>query len=181
MSKKVIFLDRDGTINVDHGYVNEAAQWEWVEGAIDACKQLQDAGYTLAIVTNQSGIAQGLYSEEDMHALHRYMLDEFERHGVYIAVVAFCPHDRNQDDCDCRKPKSGMAKQVEAVIGDIDYANSWIIGDKEADVGFGKNAGTHTALIQSKYWTESELSLKPDIIVPSLKEAAEHIVKTNGI
>jgi D-glycero-D-manno-heptose 1,7-bisphosphate phosphatase len=175
MSKKVIFLDRDGTINVDHGYVNEAEQWEWIDGAIEGCKLLQDAGYTLAIVTNQSGIAQGLYTEDAMHKLHAYMLEEFEGHGVHIAYVAFCPHDRGQSDCDCRKPKIGMAKQIEAKIGEIDYANSWIIGDKEADLMFGKNAGTHTALIMSKYWEENSLSVHPDLVVNSLLEAAEAI------
>lgn len=176
MSKKVIFLDRDGTLNVDHGYVNEVSQWEWITGAIDACKQLQDAGYILTIVTNQSGIAQGLYTEEAMHKLHAMMLEEFEKHGVHIAMVAYCPHDRNQDECDCRKPKIGMAKQIEAKIGDIDYANSWIVGDKEADLLFGRNAGTRTALIRSKYWEEGAVSAQPDLIVDSLKEAANEIV-----
>ncbi|HSX24984.1 MAG TPA: D-glycero-beta-D-manno-heptose 1,7-bisphosphate 7-phosphatase [Candidatus Andersenbacteria bacterium] len=176
MSRKIIFLDRDGTLNVDHGYVNEADQWEWIEGAIDACKKLQDAGYALGIVTNQSGIAQGLYTEEAMHELHRYMLEEFEKHGVHIDAVAYCPHGRNQTDCDCRKPNIGMAKQIEEKIGEIDYVNSWIIGDKEADLLFGKNAGTHTALIRSRYWAEAKLSAKPDLIVDSLKEVADKIV-----
>ena len=176
MAKKVIFLDRDGTINVDHGYVNEESQWEWTDGAIDACKKLQDAGYALGIVTNQSGLAQGLYTEEAMHKLHNYMLEEFEKHGVYIDAVAYCPHDRNQLNCDCRKPNIGMAKQIEAKIGDIDYANSWIVGDKEADLLFGKTAGTHTAIIRSRYWEEGKLSVKPDIIVDSLKQAADKIV-----
>lgn len=177
MSNKVIFLDRDGTLNVDHGYVNEAEQWEWIQGAIDACKQLQSAGYVLAIVTNQSGIAQGKYTLDQMHRLHEYMNAEFEAHGVHIAMIAYCPHDRGQDDCDCRKPKIGMAKQIEAKIGEIDYAHSWIVGDKEADLLFGKNAGTHTALIRSIYWEEGKLSAQPDLVVDSLKEAAEFIVK----
>ena len=177
MSKKVIFLDRDGTINVDHGYVNEAEQWEWCDGAIDACKQLQDAGYVLAIVTNQSGIAQGKYTVEQMHKLHDYMMAEFTAHGVEIAMIAYCPHGRDQDDCDCRKPKIGMAKQIEARIGEIDYAKSWIVGDKEADLLFGKNAGTHTALIRSRYWEDGKLAAEPDLIVDSLKEAASYIVK----
>ena len=177
MSNKVIFLDRDGTLNVDHGYVNEADQWQWCDGAIDACKLLQNAGYTLAIVTNQSGIAQGKYTVEQMHKLHEYMLAEFEAHGVHIAMVAYCPHDRGQSDCDCRKPKIGMAKQIEAKIGEIDYANSWIVGDKEADLLFGKNAGTHTAIIRSQYWEEGKLSAEPDLIVDSLKQAADLIVK----
>ncbi len=177
MAKKVIFLDRDGTLNVDHGYVNEASHWQWIDGAIDACKKLQDAGFTLAVVTNQSGIAQGMYTLEDMHKLHEMMEHELADHGVQLAMIAYCPHARNQTDCDCRKPGIGMAKQIEAVIGEIDYVNSWIVGDKDADVMFGKNAGTYTAIIRSQYWTEESLSAKPDLIVNSLKEAAELIIR----
>lgn len=176
MPKRVIFLDRDGTLNVDHGYVNEQEMWEWIPGSINACKQLQDGGYTLAVVTNQSGIAHGMYTEEDMHELHRYMTEELEKNGVHLAMIAYCPHARSQTDCECRKPNIGMAKQIEAKIGEIDYENSWTIGDKEADLLFGKNAGTKTALIRSKYWEEGKLAQQPDMIVDSLKEAAERIV-----
>lgn len=177
MAKKVIFLDRDGTLNVDHGYVNEAKNWQWVPGAIEACKMLQDAGYILTIVTNQSGIAHGMYTEEDMHKLHRFMEEELERQGVHLAVIAYCPHGRDQEDCDCRKPHIGMAKQIEGKIGDIDYANSWTIGDKDKDLLFGKNAGTKTAIIRSKYWEEGKLPVESDLIVDSLKEAADHITQ----
>ena len=178
MKKRVIFLDRDGTLNVDHGYVHSQEEWEWVPGAIDACKRLQDAGYTLAVITNQSGIAHGLYTEEDMHALHAFMNEELEKNGVHLAMIAYCPHARSQKDCDCRKPNIGMAKQIEVKIGEIDYANSWTIGDKEADMLFGKTAGTNTALITSKYWGKEELSAQPDLVVDSLQEAAEKILLT---
>jgi len=180
MSKKVAFLDRDGTINVDHGYVFEIGGWEWCEGATLGMKLLQEAGFTLAVVTNQSGIAQGLYTEADMRKLHEHMKRLLLEEGVEIAHIAFCPHDRNQSDCDCRKPKAGMAKQIEANIGPIDYAASWIIGDKEADVGFGKNVGTHTALLKSDYWQADTLKDKPDFMAASLFEAAKEIVIRNA-
>ncbi|MBI3251483.1 MAG: HAD family hydrolase [Candidatus Andersenbacteria bacterium] len=181
MSKKVAFLDRDGTINVDHGYVNKVEDWEFVPGATQGMKLLQEAGFTLAVVTNQSGIAQGLYTEADMDKLHGHMKRLLSEDGVEIAHVASCPHARDQDDCDCRKPKAGMAKQIEAAIGPIDYAASWIIGDKEADVGFGKNAGTHTALLESDYWQADTLKDKPDLIAPSLFDAAQMIISANGL
>ncbi|MEO6077659.1 MAG: HAD-IIIA family hydrolase, partial [Candidatus Andersenbacteria bacterium] len=149
-----------------------------IDGVIEGCKKLQDAGYTLAIITNQSGIAQGLYTEEAMHALHAYMLEEFEKHDVHISVIAYCPHGRDQEDCNCRKPNIGMAIQIEEKIGAIDYENSWTIGDKEADLMFGKNAGTHTALIASKYWGQNSLSVHPDLVVNSLLEAAQNILHT---
>ncbi|MBI3255650.1 MAG: HAD family hydrolase [Candidatus Andersenbacteria bacterium] len=174
-AKKVAFLDRDGTINVDHGYVFEIERWEWCEGAIEGMKILADAGYALAVVTNQSAIADGRYTAADMAKLHDFMKAELHRHGVTIAAIGFCPHGRDTKDCPCRKPKAGMAKQVEDVIGEIDYGSSWTIGDKEADVGFGKNAGTKTALVKSRYWTLEELKLEPDVIVDSLLEAAKKI------
>lgn len=176
MPKKVIFLDRDGTINVDSGFVHSIDAWEWTDGALDALERLQKAGYILAVVTNQSGIAHGMYEERDMHALHEYMNTELEKRGIHIDVVAFCPHGRDENICDCRKPDIGMARQVEEKVGEIDYGNSWTIGDKEADIAFGKKAGTKTALIRSQYWTDGQLVQKPDLIVDSLKEATGHIV-----
>lgn len=174
--KKVVFLDRDGTINVDSGFVHRVEDWRWSPGAIEGMKLLQEAGFTLTVITNQSAIALGKYTVDDMHALHRFMLDELHRQGIQIAAIAFCPHGRDQDDCDCRKPKIGMAKQIEAQIGAIDYGQSWTIGDKELDVLFGKNAGTKTALLRSRYWTELELQAKPDFIAGNLLEAAQKIV-----
>lgn len=176
MPKKVIFLDRDGTLNVDHGYVHQIDQWQWTDGAIEALKKLKEAGYALAIITNQSGIAQGMYTEDDMLDLHDHMNDELRLQGVVLDAIAYCPHSRSQTDCDCRKPNIGMAHEIEGVIGKIDYANSWTIGDKEADLLFGKNAGTKTAIIRSKYWEESKLSQQPDMVVGSLKEMVEKII-----
>lgn len=176
MPRRVVFLDRDGTLNVDRGYVHKADAWEWVEGAVDALELLQREGYALAIVTNQSGIAHGLYTEEQMHQLHRFMNEELQKRGIHIDAIAFCPHGRDQNTCDCRKPDIGMAKQIEELLGDIDYANSWTVGDKEADMAFGKNAGTKTALIRSEYWKQEDLSEQPDAIVGSLLEAARIIV-----
>lgn len=176
MPKKVIFLDRDGTINVDHGYVHHEEQWEWIPGTYEALQRFRDAGYALAVITNQSGIAHGLYEERDMHALHDFMNAELKENGIVLDAVAFCPHGRDDNNCDCRKPGIGMARQIEEKLGEIDYKHSWTIGDKEADVGFGKKAGTKTALIRSQYWKEGELAEQPDVIVDSLKEAADAIL-----
>lgn len=173
--KKVIFLDRDGTINVDHHHVYLLEHWQWTPGAKEALQQLQGAGYTLTVITNQTGIGHGFYALEDMQRLNEYMRSELEEVGVQLAVIAFCPH-RKDAGCDCRKPKTGMAKQIEAKIGPIDYASSWTVGDKDKDVGFGKGVGTKTALIRSEYWTEAALGeQKPDLIVDSLAEFAQKI------
>lgn len=175
MAKKVAFLDRDGTINVDHGFVYNIEDWEWAPGAIEGLKLFQEAGFALAIITNQSGIARQYYTEQDMHNLHKYIRQELENQGVVLASIAFCPHDRDST-CDCRKPKTGMAKQIGAEVGGIDYANSITVGDKVADLMFGKALGTKTALVRSRYWSAEELPQQPDVIVDSLAQAAEYFI-----
>lgn len=175
--KKVVFLDRDGTINVDKGYVHTIGQWEWQPNAQAALKMLQTADYQLAIVTNQSGVGHELYTEEAMHVLHDHMIDELKKTDVTFAAIEYCLH-RRDGTCECRKPGTTMAHAIEKKVGDIDYAESWTIGDKIADMQFGKNLGTKTALIRSRYWDEETLPAKPDIIVSSLFEAAETICNT---
>lgn len=177
--KKVAFLDRDGTLNVDHGYVHKVEDWEFNDRAPEALKKLQDAGFALAVVTNQSGIGRGYYTVEDMKKVHEHMVQELAKHGVKIDAIAYCDHDPDAA-CDCRKPAPGMAKQIEEQLGDIDYANSWMIGDKEADVLFGEAIGTKTVLINSKYWG-SDMGIKPDIVVDSLYEVAGEMVSAEKV
>lgn len=174
--KKVIFLDRDGTMNVDTGYTHLASDWQFTDRAVDALKMLQDAGFVLAIATGQSGIGRGMYDEAAMHALHADMNALLKEQEIHIDAIAFCPHIR-EDNCECRKPKPGMAKAIERQIGSIDYANSWMIGDKIEDVGFGKAIGVKTALIKSRYWNEEAIIQQPDFIVPSLYKAATKILE----
>lgn len=176
MPRPVIFLDRDGPINVDHGYVAKKEDWTFAPRAPQALKLLHDAGFILSIITNQSGIAQGYYTTHDMRELHHYMNEQLQKEvGITIEAIAFCPHDRDST-CDCRKPQPGMAKHIEEQIGAIAYEKSWTIGDKMVDVGFGQHLSTHTALIRSEYWQTAELTTPPDIIVDSLWQAAQQIV-----
>ena len=170
---RVIFVDRDGTINVDHGYVSEIARWEFVEHAAAALGTLKQKGFKLAVVSNQAGVSDGRFSIADVDRLHDYMAQELRKSGVTLDAIAFCPHGRT--GCDCRKPKPGLAKVVEGAIGPIDYGQSWVIGDKESDVAFGLNLGTRTALIRSRYWQAATLAVRPDIIVNSLDEFARSI------
>ena len=173
MSKghKVFFLDRDGTINVDHGYVYEMAKWEWTPKAIEALRNLQEQEFKLVVLTNQSGIGEGLYNEIDMLDLHNYMVMELEKEGIILADIQYCPHKRDAG-CNCRKPNAGMAYQAEEKIGPINYEESWMIGDKLADLQVGKTLGTKTALVKSKYWIDDDLTDQPDLIVESLYEAS---------
>lgn len=138
MKNKAVFLDRDGTINVDHGYVYKIEDFEFLPGAIDALRILQDKGYLLIIITNQSGIARGYYTEDDYDMLTKYMLNELKKEGINIADVFHCPHlpdakvEKYRVDCDCRKPKLGLFEQA-VRKWNIDLAQSYAVGDKARD------------------------------------------------
>ena len=135
---KAIFLDRDGTINVEKHYLYKKEDFEFLPGVIDALKKLQQAGYMLIIVTNQSGIARGYYTEGECHSLNDWMLSQLKKQGVIIAQIYYCPHLPNAEveayrkDCNCRKPKLGLFKQA---INDyhIQLSKSYAIGDKIRD------------------------------------------------
>lgn len=173
--ERVVFLDRDGTINVDHGYVHRVADWEFHLGAPEALRDLQSAGYQLIVVTNQSGVGQGLYPESAVHELHQHMEAELEKAGVKLTAVLYCPHARDAG-CSCRKPKPGMVEAAEKLVGGIAYRDSWMVGDKVADILCGQNHGMRTALLRSQYWQQSELPFQPHVVADSLAEAAHVIV-----
>ena len=136
---KAIFLDRDGVINVDHGYVGKVEEFHFIEGIFEALRKLQQKGYKLFIVTNQSGIGRGYYSEADFLKLTEWMLKELQKEGVEIEEVAYCPHHPD-DGCGCRKPEPGMIDYLAKKYG-IDLKSSWMIGDKPSDLEAGRRAG----------------------------------------
>jgi len=172
---KVAFLDRDGTINVDRGYVHRIEDWEFTLGCVEALGMLRNSGFRIAIATHQSGIAGGRYTAEHVNKLHEVICHALALSGIHVDAVTFCPHAADAG-CDCRKPRAGLARQVETVLGlPIDYAASWTIGDKPSDVEFGYSLGTRTALIRSDYWRHCQIEVRPDAIVDSLLEAARWI------
>lgn len=135
---KAVFLDRDGTINADKAYLSKIEDFSYLPGAVEGLKLLQDAGYLLIVVTNQSGIARGYYSEEDFRILNDWMLRDLQSRGIRIDRVYYCPHhpqgklEKYRMECSCRKPGLGMFQQA---IDDfqIDMAASYAIGDKIRD------------------------------------------------
>ena len=136
--RKAVFLDRDGTINIDKGYLYRISDFEFLPGAVDALKMLQSAGYLLIIITNQSGIGRGYYTEEDFMRLNDYMKAELAKSGVNISGVYYCPHlpdaevERYRKICDCRKPATGLFERAVKDFN-IDLSRSYAIGDKERD------------------------------------------------
>jgi D-glycero-D-manno-heptose 1,7-bisphosphate phosphatase len=136
--KRAIFLDRDGTINIDKNYVYKISDFEFLPGVINSLKRLYDAGYLLIIITNQSGIGRGYYTEDDFHRLNSWMISELKKYGIVITQVYYCPHLpdapilKYRKKCNCRKPLLGM---YEKAISDfnIQISNSYVIGDKFRD------------------------------------------------
>jgi D-glycero-D-manno-heptose 1,7-bisphosphate phosphatase len=145
---KAAFLDRDGVINIDKNYVYKIEDFEFKDGIFELLKLLQSKGFTLFVVTNQSGIGRGYYTLQDFKKLTEYMLNELKKKGIEIKEVAFCPHHPD-DDCECRKPKPGMILNLVKKYN-IDLKNSILIGDKQSDIKAGKNAGVgKTYLVES--------------------------------
>ena len=141
---KAIFLDRDGTINVEKHYLYKIEDFEFLPGAIDALRELQRAGYLLIVITNQSGIGRGFYTEDDFQKLNDWMVCTLKEQGVTIADVYYCPHLSDAEievyrkDCSCRKPKLGMYKQ--AILDyNIQIGHSYAIGDKIRDCAICKS------------------------------------------
>ena len=136
--QKALFLDRDGVINIDHGYVSKIEDFEFTEGIFELLRLFIDKGYLLFIVTNQSGIGRGYYCEEDFQRLTSWMLDEFKQEDIHIISVHHCNH-APEKNCACRKPQAGMVDEVLAQHA-IDLENSWLIGDKQSDIDLAHNA-----------------------------------------
>lgn len=141
----IAFLDRDGVINVDHGYVGSPADLDLIAGVPEALKLLRDRGYKLAVVTNQSGIARGYYTEADFRRVTAHLGELLAVHGVELDLVLHCPHGPG-DDCPCRKPKPGMVLEgAQRLCGDL--GRSVLFGDKASDIVAGRAAGVAQCFI----------------------------------
>jgi D-glycero-D-manno-heptose 1,7-bisphosphate phosphatase len=150
---KALFLDRDGIINIDHGYVSKIEDFKFTDGIFDLVRLFSDAGYLLFVVTNQSGIGRGYYTEEDFSTLTAWMKEKFKENGIKIEEVYYCPHAPDAN-CICRKPKTGMIKEALKDY-DIDLSRSWLIGDKQSDIDLANNAGIKTSVAIGEHQTEN--------------------------
>ncbi|ARR50002.1 TPA: D-glycero-beta-D-manno-heptose 1,7-bisphosphate 7-phosphatase [Photobacterium damselae] len=151
MAKPAVFIDRDGVINVDHGYVHTTDDFEYVEGVFAACKKLKEMGYLLVLVTNQSGIARGMFTEDEFLSLTEWMDWNFVDNGVEFDGIYYCPHHPEgqgdyRQECDCRKPKPGMLISARDYLK-IDMAQSVMIGDKADDMTAAKAAEVGTKIL----------------------------------
>ncbi|MDQ7052015.1 MAG: HAD family hydrolase [candidate division KSB1 bacterium] len=174
MSGFLVLLDRDGTVIKEKVYLADPDGVELVSGAIDGLKRLQEAGAVLVIISNQSGVGRGYFSEQDVEAVNGRMVEMLEKAGVRIHGVYYCPH-APEDGCDCRKPEIGLLKQAERDTG-LPLSSAFMIGDKAVDVEAGQRAGCRTILVLTGYGKEMRDRCDPDFVAEDLRAAAEWIV-----
>ena len=182
-SKPAIFLDRDGVINVDGpGYVESWSEFQFCPGALAAIRKLTEVGWEIYVITNQAGIAKGLYSEQRLMDIHWRMLLEIRRAGGQVLGIQFCPHT-DEDACMCRKPRPGMLLKAAAKWG-LDLTRSYFIGDSARDIQAGAVVGCTTLWVQTHYTDErtqrqrDSMVVRPDYDVKDLTEAAAIILES---
>lgn len=180
---KAVFLDRDGTIVRDVGYMNTPEQIQFIPGSIEAIKKLNEADYKVVVITNQAGVARGLITEDMLQTidktLHKWILNG----GAHLDGVYYCPHHPEygvhpyKQECECRKPHPGLIKRAQRDM-DIDLSQSYMIGDKATDVEAGKRAGTKTVFVTSGRGQEEKQKIKgqPDHIAGDLISAVNWIL-----
>ena len=173
MQKKAVFLDRDGVINKEKNYLYQKKDFEFIDGVFEACRYFQKIDYQLIVVTNQSGIARSYYQKEDFYKLTKWMLKQFENQGIKILDVFFCPHGP-ESTCNCRKPKPGMLLEAKEKHK-IDMKNSWMIGDKEADVGAANAAGIKNTILVKTGHDIDETNSNAKFILKSIKNTLDII------
>lgn len=183
----IVFLDRDGTLIEEEGYLSDPRRVREIPGAAESLLRLIREGFLLAVVSNQAGLAKGKFGEEEGEAVHRAFVELFRAKGVDFAAVEYCPHhpegsvEKYRAACGCRKPSPGMAEKVLARLGKPAAYTMWIVGDKMTDVQMGRALRAKTILVATGYG-ESERAagerrgLLPDMFLPSIREAAEWIL-----
>ncbi|HAW44732.1 MAG TPA: D-glycero-beta-D-manno-heptose-1,7-bisphosphate 7-phosphatase [Sutterella sp.] len=170
--RQAVFLDRDGVINEDAGYIVEPDAFRFLPGVFESVAKLKAAGFLVVIVTNQSGIARGFYSLEAYLVSQNWLLETFQAHGAALDGIYFCPHHPDKGEapyrtvCDCRKPAPGMLIKAAKDL-DIDLSKSAIVGDKPSDAQAGLAAGLPVRVLVGKNGTA----------VPALVPAATHVAR----
>jgi D-glycero-D-manno-heptose 1,7-bisphosphate phosphatase len=181
--RRAVFLDRDGTISEEMGYVNHIDRFQIFPFAAEAIRHLNQAEIPVIVVTNQSGVARNIFPESLMHEVHKKMVSQLAAGGAWIDAIYFCPH-KSEDDCECRKPNPGLLEQA-AREHALDLTASWIVGDRYADLEMGHAAGARGILVMTGYGRgEYELHRttwprQPDALAGNLGDAVRQILQ-NG-
>lgn len=178
---RFVFLDRDGTLVHDPGYVHRLDDYALLPGAVEALVLLRDAGFRLAVVTNQSGIGKGLYSIEEFWRFQDHLIADLAGAGVRIEATYVCPHLPSAG-CACRKPSPAALRQARDTLG-ADLARSWVVGDHASDVELGVRAGARSVLVLTGHGVEERAKLPAGAahpVVADVLAAARYIVGQGG-
>lgn len=184
--QRAVFIDRDGTLNVEKDYVHKIADFEFLNGAIEAVRLLNENSFTVVVISNQSGIARGYYAPNDVHILHDHIQRELRKQKAHIDAFFYCPHhpegsvEEFRKICDCRKPKPGMVLQAEKKLN-LDLPHSYVVGDHLSDIMLRESIPLTTILVKTGHGKETlrqlqNATVKPDHIVENLLDAVKQIV-----
>lgn len=179
--RPAVFLDRDGTISEEVGYLNEASRFRMFPFAAAAIRRLNDSRLPVIVVTNQSGVGRGYFPESLVHSVHEMMTDQLRAAGARIDAIYFCPH-ADEEECDCRKPKPGMLERAAREHG-LDLARSFVVGDRYGDVQLAHRARARGILVRTGYGEENlaleaeEWPAPPDFVADDLAAAVEWILE----
>jgi len=178
---KVVFLDRDGVINKypgDSAYVTSWKQFHFIPGSIEGIRKLNLKDFKIFVVSNQAGVAKGLYSQKALNEIDKRMLAEFRKHKVKVDGIYYCTH-REEDNCACRKPKTGLlAKALEEADISVSSAETFFVGDSFIDMNTAKNFGSKAVLVFSgkeKISNRSKWAFEPDYLCDNLLMAAHYL------
>jgi D-glycero-D-manno-heptose 1,7-bisphosphate phosphatase len=175
MSRRFVLIDRDGTLIVEKNYLSDPNQLEIIPGAPAALRRLQEAGWGVCMVTNQAGIARGLFDQSQLFRVHARLAEMLAEFDVRLDGVYFCPHGPD-DGCDCRKPRPGLIMQAIAEHG-FDPQQSFVVGDKDVDVGLGRAVGAKCILVRTGYGRRHEQFVVADYVVDDLPAAVDLILR----
>jgi D-glycero-D-manno-heptose 1,7-bisphosphate phosphatase len=188
---RCVFLDRDGTINEEVNYLSHSDQLRLIAGAAEAIKQFNQAGLKTVIITNQAGVARGYFSEPALQQIHLELERMLRAQDAHIDAIYYCPHHPTAGigvykiDCNCRKPKPGLLERAARELN-LDLRQSFVVGDKPADLQAGGAVGCRTILVRTGYGLESEQELaggesQPDHVADDLLAAARWILQSLGL
>jgi len=184
LPRPAAFLDRDGTIGEELGYVNHIDRFQMFPYAAEAIRELNETHVPVIVVTNQGGIARNIFPESLVHEVHRKMVAELAAGGAHVDAIYFCPH-KSEDACECRKPNPGLLERA-AREHFLDLAGSWIVGDRYADLEMGHVTGSRGILVMTGYGRgEYELHRsiwprQPDALAENLRDAVRLILRNGG-
>ncbi len=184
--ERAVFLDRDGTIVEDVGYLHERDKIKFLPGASKAIKLLNENGFRVVVTTNQAGVARGYFTEETVREINRYIQESLAKERAFIDMVYYCPHhiegiiEEYRKECYYRKPNPGMIEKAVREIG-IDLENSFVIGDKISDIEAGRRAGCRTILLveEDPPNNDKENAVISDHTAPDLYEAVKWLVEAS--